>query len=137
MHFSMTIQVSTKTTQRNSLNSRAVYMRLLLDENLPRSLKSLLIPHEVKTVQELGWGSISNGDLVAKADGMFDVLLTADKNLRYQQNLTGRQIAIDELPTNRKAVLMSMARELHAALLEMQGHAGKSYVEIPWPIDQR
>jgi predicted nuclease of predicted toxin-antitoxin system len=60
-------------------------MRLLLDENLPRALKALLLPHNASTVHELGWGSIKNGAMVIKADGAFDVLVTADKNLRYQR----------------------------------------------------
>jgi hypothetical protein len=104
-------------------------MRLLLDENLPRALTSLLVPHETKTVQELGWGSIQNGALVAKAEGTFDVLLTADKNLRYQQNLKDHRIAIIELPTNRKAVVMNLAPQIHAAL-ESMSRSGAQYLTL-------
>jgi hypothetical protein len=106
-------------------------MRLLLDENLPRALKALLAPREAKTVQELGWGSIKNGALVLKAEGMFDVLLTADKNLRYQQNLKDRKIAIVELPTNRKTVVMTFGVQIHAALEQVE-RAGERYVVIPF-----
>ena len=65
----------------------------------------------------------------AKAEGTFDVLLTADKNLRYQQNLEGRRIAILELPTNRKAVVMTLTRQIHAALHEME-RSGERYVTL-------
>jgi Domain of unknown function (DUF5615) len=51
---------------------RAVATRLLLDENVPRVLKSLLDGHDAKTVQELGWAGIQNGELVEKAEGVFD-----------------------------------------------------------------
>ncbi|MBL7963294.1 MAG: DUF5615 family PIN-like protein [Flavobacteriales bacterium] len=63
-------------------------MRLLLDENLPKRLKALLAPCEVRTVREMGWSGRSNGDLLQlmKAEG-FTVLITFDKNLQYQQNL--------------------------------------------------
>jgi hypothetical protein len=57
-------------------------MRLLLDENMPKPLVKALFPHEVKRVQDLNWSGILNGELVAKAEGAFDALLTADKNLR-------------------------------------------------------
>jgi Domain of unknown function (DUF5615) len=63
----------------------AAAMRLLLDENVPRVLKSLLDGHEVATVQECGWAGIQNGDLVDKAEGSFDALITADRQLRYSR----------------------------------------------------
>lgn len=87
-------------------------MTVILDENLPRGLKRLLTDIDVSTVQESGWSGISNGDLIARADGRFDVLLTADKNLRYQQNLSARQIAIVELPSNRWPDLKAMAQQI-------------------------
>jgi len=69
-------------------------MRLLLDESLPRGLKDLLSPHLVATVQEKGWAGTSNGELLRKAESEFDVFLTADQNLEYQQNLTGYGLAV-------------------------------------------
>jgi PIN like domain len=91
-------------------------MRVLLDENLPRLLKGLLGTHEVKTVQDMRWAGVLNGDLVSHAESEFDVLLTADKNLRYQQNLTSRRIAIVELPTNRWPILKGMGKAVLAAV---------------------
>ncbi|HET9743993.1 MAG TPA: DUF5615 family PIN-like protein [Terriglobales bacterium] len=69
-------------------------MRILIDECVPRNLKRSLPFHECLTVQEAGLAGKQNGDLLAMAEGKFDVFLTLDKGLRYQQNLTGRTIAI-------------------------------------------
>jgi predicted nuclease of predicted toxin-antitoxin system len=71
-------------------------MKLLLDECLPRKLKFLFADggHECETVGEAGLSSKENGELLARADGNFDVLITIDKNIRYQQNIADRNIAI-------------------------------------------
>ena len=61
-------------------------MRALLDHCVPRSLRLLLLGHEVRTARQMGWASLRNGDLLAKAAGEFDVLLTTDQNLESQQN---------------------------------------------------
>ena len=74
---------------------------MVFDENVPAPLREFLVSHEVTTVQEQGWAGISNGDLIRRIEGVFDVLVLADKNLRYQQNLVHRKIALVELPTNR------------------------------------
>ena len=80
-------------------------MTIILDENLPRGLLRILASHRVTTVQKVGYAGVENGELLAKLEGVYDVFLTADKNLRYQQNLAGRQLAVVELPTNRWPVL--------------------------------
>ena len=90
-------------------------MKIILDENLPRPLKQFFPADEVATVQEAGWAGAKNGELLAKIDGRYDVLVIADKNLRYQQNLTDRKIAIVELPTNRWPVLKQMVSRISAA----------------------
>ena len=71
-------------------------MRILIDECTPRALKKHLITHghECLTVQEAGWSGKQNGELLILAEAAFDVLITLDTNLRYQQNLAGRKIAI-------------------------------------------
>ena len=70
-------------------------MRVLLDENVPHRLRHRLRPlHEVSTVQDEGWTSIQNGALLAAADGHFDVLVTFDSNLEYQQDLSGKSISV-------------------------------------------
>jgi predicted nuclease of predicted toxin-antitoxin system len=71
-------------------------MRLLLDECVPRKIKFLFTAggHECETVREAGFDGKTNGELLALAESLFDVLITIDRNIRYQQNLTGRDIAI-------------------------------------------
>lgn len=71
-------------------------MKVLIDECAPRALKVFLSNkgHECRTVQEAGWSGKENGELLNLAENIFDVLVTLDANLRYQQNLSGRKIAI-------------------------------------------
>jgi predicted nuclease of predicted toxin-antitoxin system len=75
-------------------------MRILLDECVPWPMHKLLSGHSCSTVQGKGWGGIKNGELLQRAESEFDLLITADQNIRYQQNLAGRSIAILELSTN-------------------------------------
>lgn len=71
-------------------------MKVLIDECAPKALKTFLAKHghECRTVQEAGWSGKQNGELLALAGTAFDVLVTVDTNLRYQQNFAGRKIAI-------------------------------------------
>lgn len=69
-------------------------MRILLDESLPRPLGLALIGHDVSTVQEESWTSLSNGALLRQAAETFDVLITADRNIEFQQNLATLPMAI-------------------------------------------
>lgn len=62
-------------------------MRILLDECLPRKLKKDLIGHDVLTVPEMGWRGVKNGELLRRAKNSFDVFVTIDQGLQYQQNL--------------------------------------------------
>lgn len=106
-------------------------MRIVLDENLPRPLTRIFgAEHQVATVQDLGLAGTSNGDLIALLEGNCDVSLTADKNLRYQQDLAGRVLAIVELPTNRLPVLKALTDEVLAAAAAA---SPGSYSQIPFP----
>lgn len=71
-------------------------MKVLVDECAPRALKYALAAHghECLTVQEAGWSGKENGELLTLAEAEFDVLVTLDTNLKFQQNLEGRKIAI-------------------------------------------
>jgi predicted nuclease of predicted toxin-antitoxin system len=70
-------------------------MRVLLDECIPRQLKTYFTPeHECNTVPEAGFAGKTNGELLALAEGLYDVFVTLDKGIRYQQNLDGKGIAI-------------------------------------------
>lgn len=77
-------------------------MRVLFDQGTPVPLRKFLIAHHVTTAFELGWGTLSNGELLKQAeDAGFEALVTTDQNLEYQQNLTNRQISIIVLDTTR------------------------------------
>jgi hypothetical protein len=70
-------------------------LKVFLDENVPYPLRRALPDHDVRTVAEMGWGGIKNGKLLKLVeDGHFDVLLTGDKNLSKQQNMSGRRLAV-------------------------------------------
>jgi hypothetical protein len=70
-------------------------MRILFDQATPVPLRAFLEHHEVRTASQQGWDTLKNGDLLTAAEAAgFDLLLTTDKNLRYQQNLAGRHIAV-------------------------------------------
>ena len=71
-------------------------MRILLDQGTPAPLRTALVGHQVSTAHELGWAALSNGELLAAAEDDFDVLVTTDRNLRHQQNLTGRRLRLRE-----------------------------------------
>jgi hypothetical protein len=91
-------------------------MKILLDECVPLQVRGALPNHEVATAQRMGWGGISNGDLLDKAEREgFQVFILADKNLRYQQDLVGRRIAILELWTNHRPTLEKHFPEIRIA----------------------
>lgn len=76
-------------------------MRVLLDENMPHQLRAHLPGHDVSTAVYVGFGGFKNGELLKAAEEAgYDVLLTGDLSLEYQQNLTGRKIAIVSLSAN-------------------------------------
>jgi len=70
-------------------------MRILLDQGTPSPLGPTLYGHEARTAYQQGWAKLTNGELLSSAEGAgFDLLITTDQNLRYQQNLEHRKIAI-------------------------------------------
>ena len=69
-------------------------MRVLLDECAPRKLRQELPGYEVRTVAEMGWGGIKNGELLQQAVADFDVFVTVDQNIQYQQNLSALPIVV-------------------------------------------
>jgi hypothetical protein len=95
-------------------------VNVLLDECSPRPLRGFLKNIELHTVEMAGFKGLKNGDLIRAADGRYDVLITADKNLRYQQNLSGRKIAIIELPFNSWKRLKNIVPKIQSALAIVQ-----------------
>ncbi|MEJ7862345.1 MAG: DUF5615 family PIN-like protein [Pyrinomonadaceae bacterium] len=93
-------------------------MKVLLDECVPRKLGRELTDHEVFTVTERGWSGIKNGNLLALAAPEFDVFLTIDQNLKYQQNLKNFSIGIILLTArnNRLKTLLPLMPEVREAM---------------------
>jgi predicted nuclease of predicted toxin-antitoxin system len=85
-------------------------VRVLLDESLPRTLVEHLSSVTVETVYDRGWSGFKNGELLQRASESFDVFLTADQNLPYQQNLVGHAIRVVILAavTNRVVDLLPL-----------------------------
>lgn len=69
-------------------------MRVLLDECVPRKIRRDIVGHEVRTVAEMGWRGSKNGELMRRAAADFDVILTTDRNIEFQQHLPSLQMAI-------------------------------------------
>lgn len=94
-------------------------MRLLLDENLPKRLKRDFQEHEIYTVADKGWAGISNGKLLELLiEHEFEVLLTFDKNLEYQQNLAKFSISVLVLnaPDNSYVTLKGLVEKIRKVL---------------------
>jgi predicted nuclease of predicted toxin-antitoxin system len=105
-------------------------MKVLLDECVPWPLHKLLDAHQCTTAQRRGWGGFKNGELIQQAEAEFDLFITSDQNIRYQQNLAGRQIAILELSSNDLRRIQRAAPELRTAIDAMT--AGEfRHLEIP------
>jgi len=97
-------------------------MRILLDECVPRRFRHQLPEHEVRTAPEMGWASFKNGALLSAASGKFDVLLTTDQRLSYQQNVPAFAIAVVVLVAarNKLEFLVPLAPELKKVLAEVK-----------------
>ncbi len=97
-------------------------MKVLLDECVPRAVKRLLKGYHVQTVPEAGWASKQNGELLQLADGKFDVFLTVDQNLQFQQNLSKFKIAILLLMVEDNSIdlILPLIPETEEALLSIQ-----------------
>ena len=97
-------------------------MRILLDEDLPRRLCALLVGHEATTVPRSGWAGVKNGRLLALAATRFEVFLTMDGNLEFQQNLATLPIAVRVLDavSNRIEDLEPLVPELLEALQNVE-----------------
>ena len=78
-------------------------MKILIDECLPAGLKGSLaaLGYECETVRRAGYRSKKNGELLQLAEGQWDALLTSDRNIKHQQNLTGRNVSIDDCGADR------------------------------------
>ncbi len=106
-------------------------MRVLFDQGTPAPLRRLLVSHEVATAHELGWSTMKNGDLLAAAEAAgFEVFVTTDCNLRYQQNLATRVIAVVVLSTTSWPRIEAASSAIGQAV---NASAPRSFVEVSIP----
>src|SRR5262245_31049296 len=105
-------------------------MRILFDQGTPIPLADALVGHSVETTYERGWSRMSNGELLIAAEtNGFELFITTDQNLRYQQNLLRRGIAILVLPTTRWPELRLHTNEIAVAVAAMKSG---DYRELNW-----
>jgi predicted nuclease of predicted toxin-antitoxin system len=99
-------------------------MKVLIDECLPAALKKNItaLGHDCETVRQAGFGSKKNGELLTLAEREWDVLLTSDRNIKYQQNIIGRRVSVLILcaKTNRMKDLLPLMPACAEALLSVQ-----------------
>jgi hypothetical protein len=113
-------------------------LRILFDKNVPVGVRGFLAGCEVRTVVEMGWPlQLENGELLNAAEmAAFDVMVTADQNIRYRQNLVGRKLALVVLGSN----IWPIVRE-HAAMITAKVDAAipgsYDFIEMPLPLKPR
>jgi hypothetical protein len=95
---------------------------VLFDEDVPRPLRRDLPGFEIQTVVEAGWSGVKNGELLRRAELAFDVFLTADRNLRFQQNTSRLQLGIVVLAIGSTKLndLLPYALQISAALASVE-----------------
>jgi hypothetical protein len=103
-------------------------MLILFDHVTPKGIARVLSGHTVTTAKERGWDTLGNGDLLAAAERAgFDVVLTADKNMRHQQNLEGRRIALVILSTPQWPTVRLHLEKIAAAV---NAATAGGYIEV-------
>lgn len=95
-------------------------MKILLDECVPWPMHKLLTGHQCRTAQQCGWGGIKNGALLKQAESEFDLFITSDQNIRYQQNLASRRIPILELSSNKLRRIQAAADLIRSTIAAIQ-----------------
>ncbi len=107
-------------------------MLILFDNGTPAPLRYALKNHVVVEAIERGWDRLSNGELIAAAEAAgFDLLLTTDKNLRYQQNLKGRKIAFVIIGNQQWPILR---RYIDKVVTAVESATGGSFTEVDIPF---
>ena len=106
-------------------------MRILFDKGTPRPLRRRLFGHEVETSVERGWDTLANGELLDRAEEAgFEVLLTTDQSIRYQQNIMNRRIAVVVLMNTNWPRIARNTEVVRVALEELQSGELRE-VQIP------
>jgi hypothetical protein len=113
-------------------------LRILFDKNVPVGLRRFLDQHEVRTVDELNWPpQLENGELLKAAErAAFDVLVTADQNIPYQQNLAGRKLAFVVLGSNIWPIVRNHGQVI-AVKVDAATPGSYAFIEMPLPPKSR
>ena len=100
------------------LTPKVIAVRILFDHNVPVGVRSFLVKHEVRTIVQMNWPpQMENGELLKAAEAAkFDVLVTSDQNIRYQQNPHGRKIALVVLGSNIWPIVRKYKEEIAAKI---------------------
>jgi hypothetical protein len=108
-------------------------MKVLFDNGTPKPIARSLIGHEIAFARQIGWHELENGQLIQRAeDAGYDVLLSTDKNIRYQQNLSQRKIALVVLGNSQWPQVRLCLTEIAAAV---NASLPGGYVEVPIPFN--
>jgi hypothetical protein len=108
-------------------------MKVLFDNGTPKPIARRLVGHEVTHARQIGWHELENGELIQKAEEAgYDVLLSTDKNIRYQQNLTGRKIALVILSNSQWPCVRLRLNRIAAAV---NACTPGSYAEVEIPFN--
>jgi len=111
--------------------------RVLFDKNVPYPLRQHLSDYQVQTAEDEGWGQISNGELIACAENAgYQIMLTCDQNIQYQQNMARRKISMVVLGSNVWPSVRKKAEEIVAAL-KRASPGSFEFIEIAPPAKRR
>ena len=106
-------------------------MKIIFDQGVPVPLRSRLSGHQIVTAYDVGWSTLKNGELIVAAEkDSYDLLLTTDQNLKYQQNLVGRRISIVVLQSTSWPRIQKCVDAISAAISRA---SPGSYEEVPIP----
>lgn len=113
-------------------------MRILFDKNVPVGVRRFLSGHEVRTFAEMRWHpQMENGELLAAAEAAgFDVMITSDQNIVYQQNLTGRKLGLVVLGSNIWPVVREHGATITAKIAAATA-GSHDFIEMPLPLKPR
>jgi hypothetical protein len=113
-------------------------LRILFDKNVPVGVRRFLARHEVRTVADLNWPlQLENGELLKAAEeAAYDVLITSDQNIRYQQNLTDRKLALVVLGSNIWPIVRAHEGSI-AIAVEAVSLGSYQFIEMPLPPKPR
>ena len=111
---------------------RITALRIIFDKNVPVGVRRFLSEHEVHTFVEMQWNpQLENGELLDAAEALaFDVMVTSDQNIRHQQNLTGRKLALVVLGSNIWPVVRDQGAAI-AAKVDAATPGSYAFIEMP------